>query len=435
MIEALASPWIPLFILIGLAIFARCAQKSWLAPSAFAGLIWSVYILVPLAVAPEFPVSSLSVWVILALVSSIQVGALLTEGRTGLPACREDKPSQSLVLERILRVVLVSALLAAFGVVYHAWRSMGQYGLPLSGAGLIALGPLLSAARYAGENEPLFVRLLLMWTFPAALLGGMAYVLADSRRTKLMSLAAFAPALLLAVAMAAKAQTLVAGCCWIAGFLAMKAYATRGTFRLFKKKTLAVAAAGVVVLICFIQLIGMIRAQSWDQELSFGDSWIAIKAGTLGYLAVFNHWLTAGEHWDLSYGAYTFAGFFNMTGLHARQVGIYATSVTLPGGEETNIYTAFRGVIQDFSLPGAILFFFLLGLFSGLAYGRTCRGHWRAALGMAAFYGFLIWSQVGSLVTYNGPVLAWVVGALALSAIPTLVPETPKTPAVIMRQV
>lgn len=423
MFEAIASPWIPLAILVILTIYARSAQGSLLAPSAFAGLAWSVYVLVPLAVAPEFPVSSLAVWVILALISSIQVGALITEGKARQAIGRDHTTREPLLLDRMLRVVLVSALTATIGVAYHAWRSLGEYGLSFSATGLLALGHLLSVARYAGESEPLSVRLLLMWVYPAALLGGMAYVLANTRRARWTSFAAFVPALLLATVVAAKAGVLLVACCWLSGFLAMKAYAMRGRYQILNRKTLVLLSVGMVAAILFILVIGMLRARTADQDYQITLDWTGLKVGTLGYLAVFSHWIREGGSSGLGYGAYTFAGLFKMMGLHAREVGLYTVSVTLAGGEETNIYTAFRGLIQDFSLPGAVLVLFIVGLISGSAYRRACQGRAQATLGLSAFYTFLAWSPVVAATIFNGPILAWVVAALVFNSVRASVSE------------
>jgi len=431
MTHLLVSPWLPLTILVILTIYARWTQESWLAPSAFAGLIWSLYVLIPLVVAPEFPVSALTVWVILALISSLQVGAFLMEGRPGIRAPQARGIQEPLQLERILRVVLLSALLATVGVVYHTWRSLGQYGLSFSGGDLIALGSLLSAERYVGENEPLAVRLLVMWVYPAALLGGIAYVLAKTRRAKLISFSPFVPALLLATVVAARAGTFIAACCWLGGFLATNAYATSGTYRIFSRKAFVFAAVAVIAVVGFIELISMIRGKTWDQEFQVTDSWIALKTGILGYLAVFSDWVTHGELWSLNLGSYTFAGLFEMMGLHARAIGIYSTSITLAGGEQTNIYTAFRGLIQDFSLPGAIFFFFIVGLVSGLAYCRACQGRWRSTLVLSALYAFLAWSPVISLSTYNSLLLAWVVSAIVFNSGWALAPDPPKSLGVL----
>src|SRR5437879_13739442 len=84
MTNLLASPWIPTAVLVLLALAARLLSRSWLAPSAFAPAVWSVYVTLPLVLAPEYEASASAVWLIVLLVFSIQLGAFCGEG--GVPA-------------------------------------------------------------------------------------------------------------------------------------------------------------------------------------------------------------------------------------------------------------------------------------------------------------------------------------------------------------
>lgn len=42
--EVLSSPWIPLEVLVGLALIARQIRGNWLAPGAFVALVWAAYV-------------------------------------------------------------------------------------------------------------------------------------------------------------------------------------------------------------------------------------------------------------------------------------------------------------------------------------------------------------------------------------------------------
>src|SRR5580704_3901892 len=44
MLSALSSPWIPATLLLLVACGARFLSDSWLAPGAFAALLWSVFV-------------------------------------------------------------------------------------------------------------------------------------------------------------------------------------------------------------------------------------------------------------------------------------------------------------------------------------------------------------------------------------------------------
>ena len=63
-----------------------------------------------------------------------------------------------------------------------------------------------------------------------------------------------------------------------------------------------------------------------------------------------------------SYGAYTFYSILNIFGFTKEfQPGLYAETGYLQGVFETNVFTIFRGVLNDFGLIGSFVLFGLLG--------------------------------------------------------------------------
>lgn len=417
MMNLIASPWIPAVLLLVFTCGARLSSESWLAPAAFAGLAWSVYIVIPLIVAPEFPTPALGVWVLVSLVVSIQVGAWLTsedarhrQGNRGL--ARLD-PGH---LRKLEWAILVFAAVAMVGAVYLGWRTVQENDLSLSGAGLLAIGSLLSVARYSGENEPFIFRILYAWVYPAALLGGITFAFAGSRKSRLICFAAAIPAIVYVFVETAKAGLLFAGCCWLAGYMATKVATGRERFRLLNRKVLLVAAACVMAGTAMFVVTDAIRGRSEDQGVVIAPDPVRMKAAVFGYLSVFSQWMSGSRSEKLGFGAYTFGGLFDLAGLHPRVIGVYSASITLPGLEESNVYTAFRGLIEDFSFAGAIAFCAGLGGLCGYAYRQLRRGRLRWVVTVSAFYAYLIWSPVGSLFVYNGLLLAWGVAALLFTA-------------------
>src|SRR5712692_5596164 len=141
MLSFLGSPWIPTAALVLLALAARLLSVSWLTPSAFAPMLWSVYVVVPLLVAPEFPMPSLGIWVLLSFVLSIQVGAWLTEGDAQHnQVIRAVASLDSSLLRKMEKVIIVSAVVATVGTAYLAWRTAQENDLSLTGVGLLAIG-------------------------------------------------------------------------------------------------------------------------------------------------------------------------------------------------------------------------------------------------------------------------------------------------------
>jgi hypothetical protein len=98
-----------------------------------------------------------------------------------------------------------------------------------------------------------------------------------------------------------------------------------------------------------------------------------------------------------------------MLGLKEREIGLYVDSVNLPNGSESNIYTAFRAMVDDFTLPGALLFFGLLSFAGGLGWALLRHGQLWAAPFLVSDVAFILWSPLTSLFNYNS-----IVGALFL---------------------
>src|SRR5207247_443071 len=203
---------------------------SWLRPSAFAPAIWSGFIAVALYVAPEYPVSSLALWLIVALTLAVMTGALFGEGKHSRGNILQQ--IQPVRRVRLLPFVITFSLLASVGAIYLAIGAFNEHELPYSVGGFLAIGHLLSVTRYSGEQEPLLYRALITWSYPAAMLGGIDCALSNGRGRKLISLAAFAPGLLVGFFQAERAPTLIAFCLWFGAFLAIKSYKTGGSFHL-----------------------------------------------------------------------------------------------------------------------------------------------------------------------------------------------------------
>ena len=413
MIDFIASPWIPTVVLLLLACGARVSSKSWLAPGPFALLTWSVYLVIPLALAPEYKVSALGVWLILLLVGCIAIGADF--GAVQLPNKPARAKVQALPAKSLLHLSLFLSGLSLLGVFYSAGEALSKYSLDFSIPSLLSLGHLLSVERYAGEQPPFLVRVLIIWVFAAALLGGMIFAKARTRTERFLCLIPLFSALMYSVIQAAKANTLIVIALGLGGYLAMRV-ALGGSLQVITRKSLLITSLSVILVLSLFFGVDAIRSRNQNQGIQLDTDWGRAESASLGYLAVFSHWADSPEGpgaFHLSLGSYTIGGLLDVAGLHSRNLGVYSKSVSLDGND-TNIYTAFRGLIEDFSLPGAMIVCFLLGFLSGRAYKHSLCGSGTSAVWLAGFYAFLLWSPIVSLFYYNGPILAMLVGALAV---------------------
>ena len=86
-----------------------------------------------------------------------------------------------------------------------------------------------------------------------------------------------------------------------------------------------------------------------------------------GSVAAFNIWFNSREIETLGYGSHTFTGILNTFGIVKRERGVY-TELATSSFWNTNVFTAFRGIILDYGFWGSIIFMLFWGFLSGYAY-------------------------------------------------------------------
>jgi len=419
MTNLLASPWIPTAVLVLLALAARLLSRSWLAPSAFVALLWSAFVWISM-LAADYPIYASAIWLIVLLVFVLQLGAFIGESiHCERPSrmIREEREAsnEGTLNRRVLRCSALLSIIALGGAAYFVFWSLRRFDLPVSLISFFELGHLLSV-QYAeyGDIEPWLVRLTIMWVYPAALLGGIAFASAASRKTRLLSLWPFLPSLLVGSIVAARSGVLFSFICWISGYFGLRNWQSNGRYPLFRRRlVLVLAVLGVAVVILFV-LVDALRQSGDEQTVELAlDSQRFVKY-TFGSLSAFSSWFHQYAPGNSALGAYTFGGILELLGMHRREIGLYENFVTLSGGLETNIYTVFRGLIEDFTLAGAVSINLVVGIISGMLLSFPSQKTWTPIVFGSAYYAFILGSPITSIFTYNGLLLAWVIGALVL---------------------
>ncbi|HXO04846.1 MAG TPA: O-antigen polymerase [Candidatus Sulfotelmatobacter sp.] len=407
----LISPWLPWSVLFALSLIARIYQGSWLAPSAFVGLMWSAYSGLPLIVTRDH-ISPQSMWMLLVLIACLQVGAFLFVDPAGWKntEVRLNQSALDSVGDRCLRLSLYFAAAAMLGAAIYAAIWLRNLHLSFSLDGFFSLGGIMYDIVVGGEPDPWWYRLLRMWVFPSVLLGGFASPLVRSRTKKLLALSGFFPSLFMGTAIASRFATLVAIACWMAGYLSMKCFVSRGRFRITTK---FVATLLIIVVAAVAMFAGLyaVRGRPFNDA---SEATVKIAADILSYLAVFDSYAKNHESQPLGFGAYTIGGVFEFLGLKDRIRNVNWELVDLESGITSNIYTAFRGLIDDFSFVGSMFLCLIAGAFVGRAYSQLCSGRISLLWVLTAYYAWVLFSPIVSAFYYNSVPLALFVGALVL---------------------
>jgi oligosaccharide repeat unit polymerase len=381
-------------------------------------LVWAVYVGACLLLT-DYLVYASGTWVIVLFVFSVLFGTVFSEGlgfrsSPSPPARTIERETLRIWQNRSSRFSLLFAIVGLVGCVQLLIVSFDKFSLDFSLLDILSLGNHWSVVRYEGELEPWSIRLLIMWVYPAVLLAGISFALALNRARKWLAVAPLVPAALIATIFATRAGLLISLICWFSGFFAVRYRQTGGTYALFQRKLVLLSLMLIIGGLVFFVVIDAVRGFKAGDDFEAGADVPRLSKYFFGSVPAFANWVHASGEQEVTMGSYTFAGVFDLLGIKQRQIGVYEEHQTLAGGEDTNIYTLLRGLIQDFTLPGASLFGVLLGFVAGKAARSGSANHLRDVLVLAGYYAFIIYSPIVSLFTYNGLILAWCMAALVL---------------------
>jgi oligosaccharide repeat unit polymerase len=417
LIDMLGFPWLAYAVLVIVTVAARLRCGSWFAPAAFVGLVWCFFTGVSLLIV-DYPVPCRGLWILVLLIVAIQLGALIAhelQPRSIAPTAPDPTIALESLRKRLLWYGLVCTALALAGCVYFLFISLDQFNLPFTLLGVLQVGARWTWLRYDEVLEPWSVRLLIMWLHPAGLLGGVLFASSHRFRDRVLSLVTLLPALAYSFLIAARAPTLLGLTCWLGGYLATCCVGERGHPALFTRKRSGWILSVAACLVIGFVFVDALRDVPSTQDFRPQASETQIRNYMFGSPAAFADWYAHSEPSDAQWGALTFTGEFDLLQIKGRTLGTYSASSNVVGTNFTNVYTLFRNLIEDFTLLGATFICACIGGLTGWIYIRTRETNpLRALFWLSALYAATLFSPITSLFGFNGPMLAWVVAAIAI---------------------
>jgi oligosaccharide repeat unit polymerase len=387
--------------LIGIAAGMRAVTGTWLQPGSFFSLFWCFAGILPLILAPEEPVGTNAVFWLIAASVAVSAGALVGNGGFKTRRVAVPPPASRREILTYGFILAISVLLGIGSNVAFAKAS----GLALSD--IFDLQKLVVATnqayvtRTADAPPPPFVsQMLLPFVFLAPAIGGIFFELRKGFFSKLLALSVFIPAVAVTILQTTKAAVLFAIVLWLSSY-----FATRlrfGKLSVFTKGHLIVAAVVGVAISTLFFATSLARMASTDTAL-LDVVTVKLVTAALGHMTVFSQWLT--EYWNApfkpSLGTVTFAGPLEMLGFGKRIPGLFESVVDLVAGETSNIYTAFRPLIQDYTIPGALAALALIGFVGGVGFRLVAAGRWSGAPLLLIAYVTIFWTPITWFWVYN----------------------------------
>ena len=400
----------PVLVLLLLSIFAKIYFRNWLAPGSLFSIIWFLYIIMPLVFAPDLPVSSISLWVIVFSVFSLITGSLLVFPINNRKLVPSKIDIDLEIVNRILyKILIYFSVFSLTGVLLILLNGIRKYGLSKTFEGFWQLGYFYSYARYKENWVPaLRIRILTYFIYPSALIGG--YVFEYLKKWK--KFIAIFPILIMglySMIVAARAGFYLSLFVWISGMLSFKLWKLGEKYKFFTFKN---------VFLFILIVVGLIFSYSFIQSVRIGKNSISMtslkeiyqnsKVGIWGSLSAFSIWFEKANLFSFTGGNYTFAGLFDLLGIGFREQGLYSEPIYLSSGGSTNIYTIFRALIDDYSIIGMFVFWFMVGILSTIAYVKTCKGKFVWSVFLSAFYSLTFFSNLYSIYIFNSILFCWI---------------------------
>lgn len=406
---------IPAMILLLLALSARALLKSWFAPGAFFSLTWCSLVLFSLFGAPGYDVRSNGIWWILISVIVVYTGDLIGQ-LAGWIFCprntRTIEETDSLYFPVISYIILIS-IIAGFGSIFITLRSFG-YGVYdlLSFKSLLTMSYKFSIARYYEEYvPPLLAQILLTGTYTGPLFGGLLFGTSFLRHHRILSALSLLPGILNCIIHTTRTSIFIVCILWASSYFSTRIFIERRSARLFTQTQIFTVVGIISILIPLFVVLQMARGMEEIAIGNFPERLLSLRHIFFGHLVPFSHWFQQSWQNDFipTFGAFTFAGLHSSLGFSIRKPGLYSQSVWIEEGQESNVYTAFRGLIEDFAPEGALAALFLGGILAGGAYYRMVHGKCRILdlPILSTFYTFTLYSFIVSIFNYNSTLLAF----------------------------
>jgi oligosaccharide repeat unit polymerase len=405
-------------VLIAFATCMRLVAGTWLQPGAFFSLWWCFAGILPLLLAPEEPVgANAMLWLIAA---SIAVSAGAAAGNYGSKTRLNATPAPATDRELFVFgwIVVVSiALGMASNIAFIAASNISFRDL-FDIQKVIVVTNQLYVQRF-GDLPPPPPRLsqaLLPFVYIAPAAGGILFVLRREARWKLIALLSFIPALGVTILQTTKGAVLYSAIFWLSGYFATRL--RQGKLKVFTKGHLLTAAIVGSVMVVLFLATSFARLASTDAAL-LDVVLMKLLSAAFGHMTVFSQWLA--EYWHEpfapSLGRVTFAGPLEMIGHSQRIPGLFDQVIALAMGETSNIYTAFRPLIQDFTIPGALTILALLGVVGGVGFRQVAAGKWSGLPLLLIAYATTMWTPVTWLWIYNSLTATLVVVLVVVVAV------------------
>lgn len=414
--------WLFVFATMGTAWIAKVVAGHWLNPGSVYGLFWTTMCAIPLVIAFGNPINPIAIAYIAITSIAITCSMLPFDWKSAFKK-NKNKPNAEQTFGT--NTLYFSALaFSALAILSTIAKVIGAgFSITELLTNTLATAGAFAASRYEGElDSTLFGKIGLLSAYLAVFTGGLfAGSSTNSSRTRLAVFAAFLPAVLTATLQSAKGLLFLSLAFFYGAILVTRIYNKKYTLLSQKDlKTLAIAFF-IFAPIIIASFLSRGLSDSNDSNFVFDRLSTYLISYSSGHLYAFSDWLTyyLGDRASLNYsskdtspGFFTFIFAFRLFGDTTElPPGTYAEYFQSGEYLQTNIYTMFRGLINDFGLIGSVVFSYLFGTTFSLLFQQLLHSK-QSTLAISAFL-----LLIGSVyMSYLVSIFTWAVVPAAILA-------------------
>ena len=408
---------VPLISLGAFGIFNRISLNSWFAPASIFSTLWFSLLSATLLAAPEFPIYPLGLWYILGVSIALTLGSLIVP-KNLLPDSEKYNSIESVKLfffnrsNFILILIVLFCLITIVGIIILLLFGIKRYELNINIFSLISLPSQFYDDRDAGILLiPWYIRYLTYFIMPSSLLSGILVPFQQYPR-KIICHLPIILAIFIGIVYTTRATILFSIILFLSGMFSSYIILKKDD-KIFLNTKSFFASVSIFSFLVFSWIFLQWLRGGAESDFLLYPIINTIKSAVLGSTTVFTTWLQNYKQHSLAFGLYTFAGPMDIIGLNERQLGFYTEFVSLPNGY-SNIYTAFRGLIHDFTFTGSILICFFIGILSQLSYQRCRDGNIIWIIPLSIVFAFTLFSPFISVFSSNSVTMAWFISFFVL---------------------
>jgi len=236
---------------------------------------------------------------------------------------------------------------------------------------LLDMNNTIAADRYSGAEEfTILDQFLLVFVYLAPIYSGYISTFFEKRK-QLFFYIAFLPPLIVALSQSMKAGFIASVFLWLTGKI-VSIYSSDKPFPKVNFKLVVIAGLIGTLFLGLLFFSMLLRTNEISFE-TIGFISNRFLNYAFGHLVAFDDWIITGWNAYFPFELKTFYGISNYLGFASREQGVFNEFFTYGNGNVsgemvTNVYTAFRFIIEDFGLLGSFVFIGIMGLISGFSF-------------------------------------------------------------------